>query len=70
MTPLEALRSATITAAECLGWDDRVGTLRPGRFADLVAVDGDPLEDITTLQVPVVVMKGGRVAVDRRPAGS
>jgi imidazolonepropionase-like amidohydrolase len=69
MTPLEALRSATITAAECLGWDDRVGTLRPGRFADLVAVEGDPLEDVTTLQVPVVVMKGGRVAVDRRPAG-
>jgi imidazolonepropionase-like amidohydrolase len=70
MPPLEAIRSATITAAECLGWDDRVGTLRPGRFADLVAVDGNPLEDITVLERPVVVVKGGRVAIDRRRAGT
>ncbi len=66
MDPLAAIRSATIVAAECLGWDDRVGTLGPGRFADLVAVDGDPLADITRLQAPAVVMKGGRLAVDRR----
>jgi imidazolonepropionase-like amidohydrolase len=66
MTPLAAIRSATVTAAECLGWADRVGTLRPGRFADLVAVDGDPLEDVRVLEAPVAVMKGGRLAVDRR----
>ena len=69
MSPLEAIRSATATAAACLGWEDRVGTLRPGRFADLVAVDGDPLADITVLERPVVVVKGGRVAVDHRPDG-
>ena len=70
MSPLEAIRSATITAAECMGWADRVGTLAPGRFADLVAVDGDPLEDVTVLERPVVVLKGGRVAVDRRAGGA
>ena len=52
MTPLAAIRSATVTAAECLGWADRVGTLRPGRFADLVAVDGDPLEDVRAARGP------------------
>jgi imidazolonepropionase-like amidohydrolase len=68
MAPLAALRSATILAAECMGWEDRVGTLRPGRFADLVAVDGDPLADVRLLERPVAVLKGGRVALDRRPA--
>jgi imidazolonepropionase-like amidohydrolase len=67
MTPLAAIRSATVVAAECLGWSDRVGTLAPGRFADLVAVDGDPLADITVLERPVVVVKGGRVVIDARP---
>ena len=66
MAPLAAIRSATTVAAECLGWADRVGTLRAGRFADLVAVEGDPLEDVRLLDAPVAVMKGGRLAVDRR----
>ena len=66
MAPLAAIRSATVVAAECMGWADRVGTLAPGRFADLVAVDGDPLADVTLLERPVVVLKGGRVVVDRR----
>ncbi len=66
MAPLAAIRSATTVAAECLGWADRVGTLLPGRFADLVAVEGDPLDDIRTLERPVAVMKGGRLALDRR----
>jgi imidazolonepropionase-like amidohydrolase len=66
MTPLGAIRSATVVAAECMGWADRVGTLRAGRFADLVAVAGDPLADVRVLERPVVVMKGGRVALDRR----
>jgi imidazolonepropionase-like amidohydrolase len=68
LAPLAAIRSATVVAAECLGWDDRVGTLQPGRFADLVAVDGDPLTDISLLEAPAVVVKGGRIAVDRRGA--
>ena len=66
MSPLDAIRSATLTAAECMGWSDRVGSLAPGRFADLVAVDGDPLADVTVLERPVVVIKGGRVAFDAR----
>src|SRR4051812_27632964 len=63
MSPLQALRSATLEAADCMGWADRVGSLAPGRFADLVAVDADPLEDIRTMERPVVVIKGGRVVV-------
>ncbi|MEW6225807.1 MAG: amidohydrolase family protein [Chloroflexota bacterium] len=66
MSPLAAIRSATTVAAECLGWADRVGSLSPGRFADLVAVEGDPLADVTLLERPLVVVKGGRIARDRR----
>ena len=67
MSPLDAIRSATTVAAECLGWSDRVGSLARGRFADLVAVEGDPLADVTVLERPVVVAKGGAIVVDRRP---
>jgi imidazolonepropionase-like amidohydrolase len=71
MTPLAAIRAATTTAAELMGWSDRVGALEVGRFADLVAVAGDPLDDVTELEWPVVVAKSGKVIVDRRqlPAG-
>ena len=65
-TPLQALRSATLTAAELMGWEDRVGSLRPGRFADLVAVRSDPLDDIDVLRHPATVVKGG-TAVDLGP---
>ena len=60
-TPLEAIRTATINAADLMGWQDRVGAAEPGRFADLIAVDGDPLVDITLLQNVKFVMKGGVV---------
>jgi imidazolonepropionase-like amidohydrolase len=60
-TPAEAIRSATLTSAELIGWDDRVGSLRPGRYADLIAVDGDPLDDITVLEDVPFVMKGGEI---------
>jgi imidazolonepropionase-like amidohydrolase len=59
LSPLAAIRSATMWAAELMGWSDRVGSLEPGRFADLVAVDGDPLADITLLERPARVIKGG-----------
>jgi imidazolonepropionase-like amidohydrolase len=61
LTPLEAIRAATINGAELLGWSDRVGRLAPGMLADLVAVDGDPLADITALERVRFVMVGGRV---------
>lgn len=66
MSPLDAIRSATVVAAECLGWSDRVGSLAVGRFADVVAVAGDPLADVTELERPVVVARGGELVVDRR----
>jgi imidazolonepropionase-like amidohydrolase len=61
MTPMAALRSATVVAAELLGWEDRVGSLAPGRYADLIAVPGDPLEDLGLLAEVPLVMKGGRL---------
>ena len=61
MTPLQAIQSATINDADLLGWKDKVGTLEPGKWADIIAVDGDPLHDIATLQHVKFVMKGGTV---------
>ena len=59
MTPMQAIQSATIRAAELLGKDKELGSIAPGRFADLVAVDGDPLADIHILENVAHVMKGG-----------
>jgi imidazolonepropionase-like amidohydrolase len=61
LTPLQAIQTATVNAADLLGWSDRIGTLESGKFADIVAVDGDPTRDVTLLQHPVFVMKGGTV---------
>jgi imidazolonepropionase-like amidohydrolase len=61
MSPMEAIRSGTIVAAELMGWEDRVGSLQAGRYADLVAVEGDPLEDLDLLNEVALVMKGGEV---------
>jgi imidazolonepropionase-like amidohydrolase len=61
MTPLQAIQSATINDADLLGWSDKIGTLEPGKWADIIAVDGDPLHDVTTLQHVKFVMKGGEV---------
>ena len=65
MTPMAALRSATVVAAELLGLQDQVGALAPGRHADLLAVEGDPLADLGRLQQVPFVMRGGRVLRDR-----
>ena len=67
MTPLAAIRSATQEAARLLGWEDRVGSLEPGRWADLVAIEGDPTVDVETLRHPQVVVKGGEVAFRAGP---
>jgi imidazolonepropionase-like amidohydrolase len=61
MSPAAAIRSATLDAARLLGWDDRLGSAEAGKFADLIAVDGDPLKDVTELERVRWVMKGGRV---------
>jgi imidazolonepropionase-like amidohydrolase len=61
MPALDVLRSVTVNAAEMLGWGDRVGRLEPGKFADLIAVSGDPIADITELERVQFVMKGGLV---------
>ena len=60
-TPLQAIQSATLNAADLLGWSDRVGAIEPGKFADLIAVSGDPLQNIRTLEDVKWVMKGGVV---------
>ncbi|HXV70875.1 MAG TPA: amidohydrolase family protein [Acidimicrobiia bacterium] len=59
LSQANAIQSATRWAAELMGWEDRVGSLTPGLFADLVVVDGNPLDDITILESPPRVMKGG-----------
>ena len=64
MTPLEAIRAATVNASELLGWSDRVGSLAPGKYADIIAVRGNPLQDVTTLERVAWVMKGGVVTKD------
>lgn len=61
LTPLQAIQASTINAADLLGWSGKVGTLEPGAWADIVAVDGDPLKDVTTLEHVKFVMKGGGV---------
>jgi len=61
MTPLQAIRAGTSTAAELLGWGDKLGTIETGKWADIVAVSGDPLKDIKELQNVKFVMKGGTV---------
>jgi imidazolonepropionase-like amidohydrolase len=64
LTPMQAIQSATQSAAELLGLADAVGTVSNGRYADIVAVDGDPLKDITELERVTFVMKGGVVYKD------
>jgi imidazolonepropionase-like amidohydrolase len=64
LTPMRAIQSATQSAAELLGWSDRVGTLSKGLYADIIAVDGDPLKDVSELERVTFVMKGGVVFKD------
>jgi imidazolonepropionase-like amidohydrolase len=61
MTPAQAIQAATTVAAEMMGWQDQIGSIEKGKFADIVAVSGDPLKDITELERVSFVMKGGQV---------
>ena len=64
LTPSEAIRAATLDAAALLGMQDRVGEIKPGMAADIIAVSGDPVGDVTSLRHVAFVMKGGRVVKD------
>ena len=73
MTPMQAIVAATGTAAECLELEHDLGTIAPGKRADLILVDGDPLKDVSILEwgrAVRLVMKDGVVSVDRRPEGA
>ncbi|HXW56807.1 MAG TPA: amidohydrolase family protein [Candidatus Cybelea sp.] len=67
LTPLQSIQAGTVNAADLLGWSDRVGSIEPGKFADLVAVDGDPLANVHVLENVRFVMKGGEVIKNQEP---
>ncbi len=64
LTPMQAIQSATTWAADVMSWSDRVGSVDAGKFADLIAVNGNPLDDVTILEHVLFVMKGGHVVKD------
>ena len=64
MTPMAAIEAATVNAADLLGLSEEIGTIEPGKRADIVAVDGDPLTDVTVLTSMDFVMRDGRVYRD------
>lgn len=70
MPPLEAIRAATVNSAELMSWQNNVGTIEAGKYADLIAIQGDPLTDITLLQHVEFVMKGGKIVKDTLTAKS
>ncbi|MBX9868748.1 MAG: amidohydrolase family protein, partial [Burkholderiaceae bacterium] len=61
MTPMQAIQSATVNGADLLGWKDKVGSIAVGKFADIIAVNADPIADVTALTKVSFVMKGGAV---------
>jgi imidazolonepropionase-like amidohydrolase len=69
-TPMQAIQAATVNAADLLGWSDKVGALEPGEYADVIAVQGDPLQDVTVLEHVAFVMKGGEVVKDSLTGGA
>jgi len=66
-TPLRAIQAATVVNAEALGWQNQIGSIDEGKYADLIAVSGDPLADITELQRVKFVMKGGKIIKNEMP---
>jgi imidazolonepropionase-like amidohydrolase len=70
LTPARAIQAGTVVNAEVLGWSDRVGSLEKGKYADIIAVAGDPLADITELQRVRFVMQGGKIIRNEMPSGA
>jgi imidazolonepropionase-like amidohydrolase len=64
MSPLQGIQTGTINAADLMGWTDKIGTIEPGKWADIIAIDGDPLKDVKLLQHVPFVMKSGVVYKD------
>jgi imidazolonepropionase-like amidohydrolase len=64
MSPMQAVQSATIVAARLIGWDDRLGSVAPGKYADLVAIDGDAMVNLESFANVAFVMKDGVVYKD------
>jgi imidazolonepropionase-like amidohydrolase len=69
MTPMQAILTATKNGATLLGWEERIGTIESGKLADIIAVPGDPLADISAMHRPVFVMKNGTVYKGGMDAG-
>ena len=67
MTPLAGIQTGTVNAADLMGWSAKVGSIAPGKWADVIAVDGDPLKDVRILQHVIFVMKGGVVYKQEMP---
>jgi len=70
MSPARAIQSGTMINAEALGWQDQIGSIETGKYADLIAASGDPVSDITELQEVKFVMKGGKVIRNDLPMNS
>jgi imidazolonepropionase-like amidohydrolase len=66
MQLIDVIRATTINAANLLGWQDRAGSIEPGKYADMIAVEGDPSKDINAIDKVQFVMKGGQVVLDKR----
>jgi len=66
MSPIEAIRSATVRPAEMLGMQGEIGVIAPGAYADIIAVPGNPMNDVSQLGHVVFVMKGGQVFIAGR----
>jgi len=65
LTPMDAIKAGTIVGAELLQWDDKVGSIEAGKLADIIAVKGNPLADISKLERPVFVMKNGKIIINK-----
>jgi imidazolonepropionase-like amidohydrolase len=65
MTPLAIIRAATLNAAELIGWQNQIGSLEPNKLADIIAVEGDPLKDVSEINRVRFVMKGGLVITNQ-----
>lgn len=65
LSPMVAIKAGTIIGAELLQWDDRVGSIEVGKLADIIAMPGNPLTDISVLEQPLFVMKDGRIILKK-----